>query len=288
MSSGPADPDHGDQLFLLEPEWPLPARVRCVITLRSAWTSPRSGHEQSPSSGTGLSCPAGQDTGATTAASAAARKNGLKQSPRLRAALAGQLGRDIAVQWLDQVHGANVVEARAGNQMPNADACYSRMQNLACAVMTADCLPLLITALDGSVVAAAHGGWRGLAAGVISATVARLGVDPAQLSVYLGPAICAAHFEVGPEVRSAFLAKPWLKALEQASELGSLFRPSLSRPGHYHADLYGLARLELRQLGVSHIHGGSFCSQGQPHWFYSHRRGRDVGRTASLIWIEAP
>jgi hypothetical protein len=136
------------------------------------------------------------------------------------------LGCDITVQWLNQVHGANVVEARADKQMPNADACYSRTKNLACAVMTADCLPLLITALDGSVVATAHGGWRGLAAGVITATVERLGLHPSQLSVYLGPAICAAHFEVGPEVRSVFLAKPWLKALD------ALTAGLLSRTGY--------------------------------------------------------
>ena len=286
MNSAPADPGHREQLFLLEPEWPLPAGVRCAITLRSAWPSPQSRLQQVQIAGAELECPAGRDTGSTTVSFAASETDGFKQSPRLRAALAGQLGCDITVQWLNQVHGANVVEARADKQMPNADACYSRTKNLACAVMTADCLPLLITALDGSVVATAHGGWRGLAAGVITATVERLGLHPSQLSVYLGPAICAAHFEVGPEVRSVFLAKPWLKALERARGLGSVFRPSPARAGRYHADLYELARLELRELGVSRIHGGGLCSYGQPQWFYSHRRGRDVGRTASLIWME--
>lgn len=229
-----------------------------------------------------------QGAGAENSLFSESRGEGLKQSAHLREALARQLGRNISVQWLRQVHGANAIQASASanDRLPEADACYSRVENLACAVMTADCLPVLIAALDGSLVAAVHAGWRGLAAGVISATVQALGVEPALLSVYLGPAICEHHYEVGSDVFSAFSEKPWIKTLAGAERLDRVFQPSGSKPGHYHANLYGLARLELGALGVGEIYGGKFCSYGQPQWFYSHRRGQDTGRTASLIWIE--
>ncbi|HCO58810.1 MAG TPA: peptidoglycan editing factor PgeF [Porticoccaceae bacterium] len=274
--------DDNNEFFLLRPEWPLPEGVRSVITLRSAWTGPQrqlklNDHEPR--------CPAGQDADAVSRPLSQSYGKGLKQSSRQRRVLARQLGSDISVQWLNQVHGAKVVEASFDDAQPDADASYSRAENLACAVMTADCLPVLIAVRDGSAVAAAHAGWRGLAAGVIGATVQALKVEPAMLSVYLGPAICARHFEVGSEVLSAFLEKPWIKTLARAGRLDRVFQPSRSRPGHYQGDLYALARLELQDMGVQDIYGGEFCSYGQPRWFYSHRRGQDVGRTASLIWI---
>jgi polyphenol oxidase len=186
-------------------------------------------------------------------------------------------------RWLQQVHGTAVVDldADAGSE-PVADAAVSHVQGTVCAVLTADCLPVLFAASDGSVVGAAHAGWRGLAAGVLENTVAALRrhAPDASLLAFLGPAISAAHFEVGPEVRDAFLAGN--PGAERAFRRGGGDR--------WHGDLYELARLRLAALGISAVSGGGLCTYTDESRFFSHRRDvqhrglASTGRMAALIW----
>ena len=157
-----------------------------------------------------------------------------------------------------------------------ADAAFTREPGRPCVVMTADCLPVLLCDRAGTVVAAAHAGWRGLAGGVIAATVARMATPPGELLAWLGPAIGPEAFEVGDEVRAAFLAR-------DAGHIDS-FRPSPT--GRWLADLYELARRQLTGLGISAIYGGEFCTFSEPERFFSYRRENCTGRMASLIWLE--
>ncbi len=175
-----------------------------------------------------------------------------------------------AIQWLNQTHSDRIVTACSGAVVPEADGCFSSQAGMACAVLTADCLPVLIAAKDGSQVAAVHAGWRGLAAGIISNALRRFDSD---VSVYLGPAIGPEHFEVGPEVRQAF---SW--ASDQC------FLPG--RDDRLMANIYQLAREQLSMQGVTDITGGDFCTFTDTDRFYSYRRQAVTGRIASLIWIE--
>lgn len=180
-----------------------------------------------------------------------------------------------APAWLNQVHGVEVVPADPVT-VADADASWSARPGVACAVLTADCLPLLFCDRAGTRVAAAHAGWRGLAAGVIEATLDALSLPAEQVLVWLGPAIGPQAFEVGEEVRDAFCA-------EQA--LASQAFRSSRRAGHYLADIYTLARLRLARAGVKAVYGGGFCTVSDPR-FYSYRRQPRTGRFASLIWLE--
>ncbi|MDE1982525.1 MAG: peptidoglycan editing factor PgeF [Betaproteobacteria bacterium] len=178
-------------------------------------------------------------------------------------------------RWLRQVHGTDVAGDGVG-ELPEADASWTRQAATACVVLTADCLPLLFCHRQERLVAAAHAGWRGLAAGVIEATVKALDTDPAGLLVWLGPTIGPGAFEVGPEVREAFLAAD--------SQAGKAFRPG--KAGKWWADLYALARQRLARLGVQAVYGGGLCTAGDPERFFSHRRdhGR-TGRMGNFIWM---
>ena len=176
----------------------------------------------------------------------------------------------------------DAVDAIKHKSQRNADACVSRTPGLACVIQTADCLPILFSSDDGSVVAAAHAGWRGLVAGVLGATVAAMAGETAAISAYLGPAISQRHFEVGGEVREVFFAKA--QPTDQRST-DACFLASKDRPGHYYADLYQLARIQLRGLGVTRIYGGDFCTYADTERFYSYRRQGQTGRMASVIWI---
>jgi YfiH family protein len=196
-----------------------------------------------------------------------------------RARLARALGVD-AVCWLRQVHGTAVHVVASppapGAPAPVADAAVTHVTNVAVAVLTADCLPVLLAAEDGSVTGAAHAGWRGLAAGVVEATVAAMGVPPETLRAWLGPAIGPQAFEVGPEVREAFLAAD--------PAAGSAFHPG--RGDRWHGDLWILARQRLAAAGVRQVSGGGICVHADPERFYSWRRdGGRTGRQATLAWL---
>lgn len=183
-------------------------------------------------------------------------------------------------QWLTQVHGTKVVDAAADplhrRVAPEADAVYTRQKGVPCAVLTADCLPVFFCDKEGKEVAVAHAGWRGLAGGVLEATVARFSGPAQALMAWMGPAIGATAFEVGAEVREQFL-------LQHAAD-GDAFRPS-PHSEKFLADLYQLAFARLKRLGLMHVSGGGFCTVTDSERFYSYRRETQTGRMASLIWI---
>ncbi|TVT83677.1 peptidoglycan editing factor PgeF [Pseudomonas sp. H3(2019)] len=181
----------------------------------------------------------------------------------------------IQPAWLQQVHGVTVAYADP-TAVATADASWTATPGIACTAMTADCLPALFCDRAGTRVAAAHAGWRGLAAGVLEATVESLAVDPAEVLVWLGPAIGPKAFEVGPEVREVFV--------RQLAETDPAFVPS-QNAGKFMADIYTLARLRLAACGVTAVYGGGFCTVTDPR-FFSYRRSPRTGRFASLVWLE--
>lgn len=245
------------QLDLIRPDWPAPPAVRAFATTRTG------GCSRGPYASLNL----GDHV-------ADGRAPVQSNRARLRAAL------ELPAEplWLQQVHGIEVVKAGAAGQRPVADAAWSDAPGQVCVVLTADCLPVLFCDRAGTRVAAAHAGWRGLAAGVLEASVAALlasGVSAGDLLAWLGPAIGPLAYEVGDEVRSAFLA-----ADPQAE---AAFRTG--RPGHWWLDLYAAARARLARAGVTAVWGGNYCTWSDPQRFYSHRRSGRTGRQASLIWL---
>jgi polyphenol oxidase len=191
-----------------------------------------------------------------------------------------------APHWLHQVHGIEVADLDAHLQPADADAAITRARGVVCAIRTADCLPVLLAASDGSVVGAAHAGWRGLAAGVLEATIARMRAGMARdmpLVVWLGPAIGAAHFEVGDEVRAAFIVH------DPAAAVAFVQNPR----GRWQCDLYLLAHQRLKACGVNTISGGGLCTYADAARFHSYRRDvqhhgmATTGRMSTLIWIES-
>ncbi|MEM1404543.1 MAG: peptidoglycan editing factor PgeF [Pseudomonadota bacterium] len=184
---------------------------------------------------------------------------------------------DVRIAWLNQVHGTRVVEANVSTQTPaKADALWTGDSSMACAIMTADCLPVLFCDTQGRKVAAAHAGWRGLLEGVLPNTVTHMGSDHKQLYAWIGPAISQKNFEVGPEVRDAFL-RHW------SLEISDCFRPGV-RKGAYLANLRGLAEVQLRAMGVSRITHDDRCSFDSVDALYSYRRDGVTGRNVSLIF----
>lgn len=243
----------------LDADWPAPPGVRAVTSLRSG-----DGVSQPPFDRLNLGMNSGDDP-------AAVREN----RRRLRAWL-GLPGEPV---WLRQVHGTGVVRLHA-NPGPEAgegieaDASVTSDPNTVLAILTADCLPVVFAAADGSEIAAAHAGWRGLAAGVLEATVAAMATPPPHLQAWLGPAAGPKHYEIGAEVRDAFVARD--------PGASSAFLPT--RPGHWHADLYALARRRLVAAGVPAIYGGGLCTIADPARFFSHRRDARTGRLVTLAW----
>jgi YfiH family protein len=201
---------------------------------------------------------------------------------RNRALLSENLPAGASIQWLSQVHGTRVIAAGAAVEYPEADASWTQHPGTACAVLTADCLPVLLCDRAGTVVAAAHAGWRGLLAGVLEATLVAMAVDRAELIAWLGPAIGPAAFEVGPEVKTDFLESA-LKASRR--DIAACFAPHPVNKEHYLADLYALARLRLAACGVVQVSGGEYCTCSDPEKFYSYRRDGQTGRMASLIYL---
>jgi hypothetical protein len=179
--------------------------------------------------------------------------------------------------WLRQVHGVKVVDIANTGNAPEADGGYATKPGAICAVLTADCLPVLLCDRRGTKVAALHAGWRGLACGVIEAGVQAVDVPGSELLVWLGPAIGPETFEVGEEVRAAFVKH------DPAAD--AAFRPQAD--GKFLADIYQLARQRLTALGVTGVYGGGLCTVRDRARFYSYRRDGATGRMATLIWLEA-
>lgn len=241
-----------------------------------------------------LLCPAWEPAGPLRAA-ATTRRGGLgvgrfatcnlgartRDDPATVAANRARVARALDLpgepRWLRQVHGATVVELGAERaDLPEADAAWTGERGVVLAVLTADCLPVVLGDPGGGAVAVAHAGWRGLAAGVLEAAVGALPVPADRLRAWLGPAIGPRAFEVGPEVRAAFVdADPGAAAA---------FRPGAG--DRWHADLHALARRRLGALGVTAVHGARHCTHAEPARFFSHRRdGPDTGRMATLAWL---
>jgi hypothetical protein len=242
---------------LVHANWPAPARVRAVATTRLGGVS------VGPYASRNLGDHVNDDPSAV-------RRN--------RELLRAELALPGSPAWLQQVHGTGVVEAIVAGNRVTADASWTSTTGVVCAVLTADCLPVLFCNREGTHVAAAHAGWRGLAAGVLESTVARLataGAQPDSLLAWLGPAIGPASYEVGADVRDAFLRA------DPAAE--AAFRPS--RPGHWLLDLYAAARRRLHRAGVMTVTGGDHCTWVERDRFFSHRRDGVTGRQATLIWL---
>ncbi|HEY7890045.1 MAG TPA: peptidoglycan editing factor PgeF [Steroidobacteraceae bacterium] len=244
----------GPELIL--PDWPAPAGVRAAFTLRPG------GISRPPFDTCNIAVHVGDEPRAV-----AENREGLRASLALPAEPA----------WLEQVHGHRVVDLdrqTALESLPPADAAVTRTAGRICAIQVADCMPVLLAAADGTAVGAAHAGWRGLAGGVLEATVRAMNSPPAQLLAWLGPAIGQAHFEVGEEVRAAFLA----------SDAGAAAAFAANERGRWQCDLYALARRRLAALGVRAIHGGGCCTYADAKRFFSYRRDGRCGRMAALIW----
>ena len=237
----------------LSPDWPAPANVHAATTLRIG----------------GVSC--GAYTGLNLAMHVGDNAGLVKQNRQMIKEL---LNLPTEPVWLDQIHSNRAVKAVKTASLQQADASYTSESGVVCAVMTADCLPLLVCSSDGAHVAAIHAGWRGLLAGVISNTLTAMQVQ--DLLVWLGPAIGPDCFEVGSEVRAAFLGKSaaFIKAFKEQSN------------GQWLADIYQLARIDLAMLGIDKVYGGNFCTVTEYERFYSYRRDKETGRMATLIWRE--
>jgi YfiH family protein len=177
--------------------------------------------------------------------------------------------------WLRQVHGTRVARLDQVVSNPEADAAVTGTRNRVCAIRVADCMPVLLADESATAIGAAHAGWRGLSAGVIENTVQAMGIAGGKLLAWLGPAIGPTVYEVGEEVRSAFLARDAAAA--------AAFSPS--RPGHWLLDLYAVARQRLRACGVERIFGGGYCTYSEPERFYSYRRDGTASRMAAYIWL---
>ena len=236
----------------LIPDWPAPAQVKACVTTRAGGVS------LAPFDSLNL----GDHV-----------EDGLEAVLENRRRLSSAF--DIQPAWLRQVHGVTVVEADP-SRTAEADGSWTSTPGVACTSMTADCLPALFCNRAGTRVAAAHAGWRGLAGGVLEAALDSLGAEPAEVLVWLGPAIGPQAFEVGPEVREAFM--------QQLPITAEAFVPSRN-PGKFMADIYKLARLRLAEQGVTAVYGGGFCTVNDPR-FFSYRRSARTGRFASLIWLE--
>lgn len=235
------------------PDWPAPSRVRACVTTRGG------GCSRGPWDSLNL----GDHVGDDPLAVAANRERVVRA-----------LGLPAPPLWLKQVHGCDILEAERAQPGCEADGSVSRTPGKVCAVMSADCLPVLLCDRRGGCVAAVHAGWRGLAAGVIEAAVERMGVPSSGILAWLGPAIGPDRFEVGEEVRAAFL--------ERDQGAAENFRPAGSR---WLADIYALARARLRHCGVEAVYGGAWCTFSDEARFFSYRRDGVTGRMASLIWL---
>ena len=239
----------------IKPDWPAPVGIRTAVTTRDY-----TGASLPPWDHFNLGDRCGDDANHVTAN---------------RAALIDRLELPQAPNWLRQVHGNQVVRpsAHSAHEIFEADAAVTGDADVVLAILTADCLPVLFASRDGERIGAAHAGWRGLAAGVLEATVAAMGDSPDQIIAWLGPAIGAKSYEIGAEVRDTFITH------DRSAEVAF----TESRPGHWFCDLYALATQRLHACGVREIYGGGLDTRNDER-FYSYRREPRTGRFASLIW----
>lgn len=241
----------------LAPDWPAPQSVHAAFTLR------RGGVSAPPYDSLNVGLHVGDEVAKVV---------------ENRKRISVQLRLPTEPAWIEQVHGTDVrdldVDAGAERCGP-ADAVVTHRSGRVCVIQVADCLPVLFTARDGSVAAAAHAGWRGLAAGVLEGTVAALGVEPEEIMAWVGPAISAEHFEVGDDVRQAFLAH------DRGSYGAFIENPR----GRWQCDLVALARRRLAASGVRAVYGGQWCTYAESSRFFSFRRDGRCGRMAALIWL---
>ena len=253
-AGGPVDATSFSSEWIV-PDWPAPSSICAAISTRSI-----AGASLPPWGSFNLGDRCGDDPDHVAAN---------------RASLIDRLRLPQAPHWLRQVHGKTVVRVSSpfAHDTPEADAAVTRDDGVVLAILTADCLPVLFASKDGLHVGAAHAGWRGMAAGVLEATVAAMNVAPDQIIAWLGPAIGRSSYEVGTQVRDAFVA------MNTTAE--SAFVES--RPGHWLCDLYALATQRLHAIGVREMHGGGFDTRSDER-FYSYRRSPQTGRFASLIW----
>ena len=241
-------------------DWPAPPGVRAITTKRLG-----AGVSQAPFDTFNLGLRSGDDADAVT---------------ENRRQLAEALALPAAPHWLQQVHGVGVVRVDAASSAtdePQADAAVTGVPGAVLAILTADCLPVVFAARDGSEIAAAHAGWRGLAAGVLEATVAAMRTAPQDIIVWLGPAAGPGAYEIGAEVREALVAR------DPAAESAFI----ATRPGHWRVDLYALARQRLAGIGIdaTRVFGGDRCTIAEADDFFSHRRDGRSGRIATLVWM---
>ena len=235
----------------IKPEWPAPKNVHAAVTLRSG----------------------GSSLGKFTSFNLADHVNDDPEAvENNRKTLMQMLGLPSNPVWIEQVHSNRIVKADKLTRIEQADASYTDQAGIVCAVLTADCLPILLAATNGTAIVAIHAGWRGLLAGVISNAVQSIGTT--DIIVWLGPAIGRDCFEVGNELRNSFINK--------STEFDLAF--SQKKQGKYLADIYQLASIELSMLGINEIYGGDFCTVSNTDKFYSYRRDGETGRMATLIW----
>lgn len=234
----------------LVPDWPAPNNIHAVTTLRTGGLSTGCYASLNPATHVG---------------------DDLNVVAQNRKIIRESLALPTEPVWLQQVHSNIAVDAAKVESVQHADASYSHAANVVCTVMTADCLPLLVCSTDGACVAAIHAGWRGLLDGIITNTITAMSTN--NLLVWFGPAIGPDCFEVGGEVREAFI--------EKSAAFASAFKQHGDR---WLADIYQLARIELRTLGIDKVYGGDFCTVTEHERFYSYRRDKETGRMASLIW----
>ncbi len=240
-------------LPVILPDWPTPSGVHAVVSTRAGGVS------RPPYDSLNLATHVGDDPQVVA-----------ENRRRLREGL----GLPAEPLWLEQVHGVTVCDEHAPADGRCADAAYTDRPDVVLAVLTADCLPVLFASRDGREIGVAHAGWRGLGAGVLEATLARFTAPPAEIIAWLGPAIAPTAFEVGDEVRAAFVARH--------ADAAEAFAPT--RPGRWLADLYRLARQRLAARGVGEVYGGHRCTFSDAASFYSYRRDGVTGRMATLIW----
>lgn len=245
---------------LIKPNWPAPPNIKAAVTTRCI-----PGEQQkpivSPYDGFNLATHVGDSA---------------EKIATNRRLLEKVLGLSCSPCWLDQRHTSRIVNVHDFPQGAQADASFAIRPGPACIVQTADCLPVLFCDKKGTRVAAAHVGWRGLADGILEATVDSLQLKPEDLLIWLGPAIGPEAYEVDRPVYDAFI--------NRNPEAEQAFGPS--RPGHWYTNLYTLARLRLGACGIKVIYGGGFCTHSNPELFYSYRRNPVTGRMASLVWLE--